>query len=339
MIPQRSVRQVQTCIAFLFLLSGVNGYTEISGSCNGVYGVHLPNEGVGDGGYRIVVSKEANSSANAGSFFANVSIQHVSLIMSSLTEIEAATGSGSFQGFLLKSFDKVTGEPLGAFMDPLPKGCTFYAGCTSPNSAISHVVDGDQSGPNIYYGDGTVVFRFSWPSNAEVAFQLFVVETLTRWFEVRELSQGAAASVDGLPMDCRPQISPAAVAIGFAPVWILLAGALLYSPQHLHSARRTLSAALNTPLAGLCKPGRPVRSVAAAAGVALRAVTFDAWGALAFADMGDRLAYLVFFSSQAASLYLSTDWVRHPPAPRAGPRPPSLPSHHCPSLARACARR
>jgi hypothetical protein len=110
-------------------------------------------------------------------------------------------------------------------------------------------------------------------------------------------------------MDCRPQNPPTAVAIGVAPVWILLGGAILYSPQHLNSARRTLSAALNTPLVGLgkvggdCWPGRPVRSVAAAAGAALRAVTFDAWGALAFADMADRLAYLVFFSSQAASLH------------------------------------
>ena len=256
MIPQFCfLHQVQMCITFLFLLSGVHGYAEISGSCNGVYGVHLPNEGGDDGGYRVVVSKEASPSTITGLFFANVSIQHVSLIDTlSRNEIEV-TGSGSFQGFLLKSFDKVTGEPLGTFMDPLPKRCTFYAGCSSPRSAISHIVDGEQSEPNIYYGDGTVAFRFSWPPNAEVGFQLFVVETLTRWFEVREPSQGGAAGVGGLPMDCRPPLSPAAVAIGFAPVWILLGGALLYSPQHLHSARRTLSAALNTPL-GLGKPGR-----------------------------------------------------------------------------------
>ncbi len=130
MFPRfRYLRHVWLGILLLSLSSGAHGYAEISGSCNGVYGVHLPNEGGGDGGYKVVVSKETRPNANTGQIFANVTIQHVSLIdTSSHAEIEIARGSGSFRGFLLKSFDQGTGEPLGTFMHPLPKGSTLYEG-------------------------------------------------------------------------------------------------------------------------------------------------------------------------------------------------------------------
>ena len=124
------------------------GYSDISGSCNGVYGVHLPNsEGGGDGGYRLIVgpitvdvkgNRTAAVSIQHTRFISNVS--NVSVHSVSVQDWQATTGPGFYRGFLLKAFDPYTGLPLGAFNAPLPPNTALYYGCSRAQSAVSHAM-------------------------------------------------------------------------------------------------------------------------------------------------------------------------------------------------------
>ena len=133
-----NISVVKAMCIVICCLQGAMGYSAMSGSCNGVWGVHLPNsDGGGDGGYILMMGPTSVDSK--GNRTASVTITHISF-MSNATQqqLQSAKGSGYFRGFLLKAFDPYTGLLVGTFNGPLPVNTMYYDGCSSAQSAISH---------------------------------------------------------------------------------------------------------------------------------------------------------------------------------------------------------
>jgi hypothetical protein len=148
---------ISACFFFVCCLSPVMGYAAISGSCNGVWGVHLPNsDGGGNGGYKLVMGPISVDSK--GNHTASVSITHVSFTSNSTQEVQAAKGTGYYRGFLLKAFDPYTGLLVGTFNGPLPANTMHYDGCSRRQSAISHDMPDDSD--DVVTTDNQFTFRF-----------------------------------------------------------------------------------------------------------------------------------------------------------------------------------
>ena len=159
-------------------------YPSMAGSCNGVFGKHLPNTVSGDGGYRIGVNLGAKLAD--GSQSAAVSVYHTIYTLNTSTQpSQPAKGSGYYKGLLLRSFDPNSGSLMGSFLSPLPANTMLYEGCSSPSSAISH----DLANSGLVTTEPTLNFNFSWPARRDVAFQLFVVESTKIFYQLEHTVQ------------------------------------------------------------------------------------------------------------------------------------------------------
>ena len=177
---QRNTMRLAYCwTAFALLNLQISAFPQMAGSCNGVFGKHLPNSVSGDGGYRIGIS--VGSILADGTQSANVSIYHTGFTLNtSTTPSQPANGNGYYYGFLIRSFDPNTGSLQGTFQTSLPDNTMLYQGCSFPSSAVSHNM------PNTAYvtTNPTLDFQFSWPANTDIAFQAFVVETTNVFYQV-----------------------------------------------------------------------------------------------------------------------------------------------------------
>ena len=147
-----------TTLIFVWACSAgkVRTFSTMAGSCNGVWGVHLPNSGGGDGGYRLVMGE--TSVDTDGNRTTSVTIEHITFMANTTQqELLSAKGSGYYQGMLLKAFDPYTGVLVGTFNGPLPPNTMYYQGCSSAQSAISHTMDGSQS---VVTTGHSLTFRF-----------------------------------------------------------------------------------------------------------------------------------------------------------------------------------
>ena len=236
---------------FTMLKLQISAYPQMAGSCNGVFGKHLPNSVSGDGGYRIGIT--IGSILADGTQSANVSIYHTGFTLNtSTTPSQPAKGDGYYYGLLLRSFDPNTGSLKGTFQTPLPVNTMLYQGCSSPSSAVSH----NLANTAFVTTNPTLVFQFSWPANTDIAFQAFIVETTSVFYQVehtvvhqaRRSPSSACLAISSAPphthitasvqagggyaqgdapkvnagIDCRPRWSAAPIIIGFCPVIILV---------------------------------------------------------------------------------------------------------------------
>ena len=136
---------VAICVLFCSLEIAM-GYSAMAGSCNGVWGVHLPNNGGGDGGYRLTMGTTFVDSK--GNRTTSVSVQHISFMNNvSQQDLQSAKGTGYYRGLLLKAFDPYTGLLVGTFNGPLPPNTMYYQGCSSAQSAISHTMADGSTAP------------------------------------------------------------------------------------------------------------------------------------------------------------------------------------------------
>ena len=177
---QRNTMRLAYCwTAFALLNLQFSAFPQMAGSCNGVFGKHLPNSVSGDGGYRIGIT--VGSILADGTQSANVSIYHTGFTLNtSTTPSQPANGNGYYYGFLIRSFDPNTGSLQGTFQTSLPDNTMLYQGCSFPSSAVSHNM------PNTAYvtTNPTLEFQFSWPANTDIAFQAFIVETTNVFYQV-----------------------------------------------------------------------------------------------------------------------------------------------------------
>jgi hypothetical protein len=330
-------------LCFLTCWKCAISYPNMAGSCNGLYGVHIPNKGGGDGGYRISI--EDSHIGSDGNRIASIAIQHVRFLSDFNPHITNYTmGMGAFTGFLMKSYDPESGVPFGSFLAPLPPKTMHYSGCPSPASAISHSFSSEHlnSGENIFALQSGFSLQFSWPATKPVAFQLFVVESTHTWFEV--YSSSIAETIPPVPpLGCLPELSTAFVLVGFLPLAVLVLAGLLLG---LESTSAALSRLSHIFILGPKYAGGDGGDAHGGGRVArLRRwlwrmaddVTFGAWETIAGATVVEFLAHALFFSTQGAALISAITWVRPPSplpphAPPLFPPSPASPAWPCPIL-------
>jgi hypothetical protein len=302
-------------IVWASILQESNCFAEISGSCNGLFGIHIPNQVFGDGGYRIVLENPAvGSDANR---IVTVAIRHVFFFDNfNPADLNKTLGTGIYSGFLIKSYDPVNGMPLGLFQQPLPPHTALYDGCPVPETAVTHILSKAQ----LEEGEGgfsaksqlAVRLKFSWPASSAIAFQLFVVEGPNRWFEVRGLSvSGEIASIVPRepPLGCLPQASVGSVLVGFTPVMLVVLVGLLLMLESTAAIINQLNHVfvLGPKYEGLC-PSESKLSP----GYWLHLLTFGAWETIAAATVVEAIAHVAFFSTQVGALFLAAASVPCP---------------------------
>ena len=207
----KSVQHLMRIVVVGVIIQESYGYSVTAGNCNGLYGVHIPNsDGGGDGGYTIKLTNSSASDTVTGKLYTGTV---------AVTFQQPGKGSGTFRGFLIKSFDPYTGQALGNFIaSSLPANTMLYEGCNPSSSAVSHSM-------NVPIQD--LKLPFTWPAGQDIAFQLFIVELENKWFEVRTMFHSSFAlsvSVRDPVTYCPPEVSPAAAIIAFIPVILLIVG-------------------------------------------------------------------------------------------------------------------
>jgi hypothetical protein len=290
------------------------GYSEMSGSCNGLFGIHLPSSVSGDGGYKIGI--QDSHIGSDGYRKATIAIEHVRFMNGvSETVLNSTVGTGGFRGFLLKAYDPYTGNPLGSFLKPLPAHTMFYNGCPSPQSSISHHFTPEEveAQENFFVLQTGFVILFTWPATQTVAFQLFVVEGLTTWFEVL-----VADHTDMIPppppLSCLPEVSTAFVLVGFLPLAVLTIAGLLLG---LESTSALLSRLNHVFVLGPKYSGWTDAGAGRSLSYWADVLTFGAWETVAGATVVEAVAHTLFWSTQAAALICAIEWVCSRPRPRA----------------------
>jgi hypothetical protein len=271
-----------------------------------LYGIHLPNEGGGDGGYRIFVD---HSSVNAdGNRVAKISIQHILFINDTDASLRnSSLGTGVFAGFLLKSYDPVSGSPLGSFRSPLPTNTMFYPGCPVPECAISHSFNEEQIEADEHefsLEEEEFSLTFAWPATKRVAFQFFVVEGETVWFEVRSMDVYGTIPPEP-PFGCLPQVSVNYLVVGLLPIGVMLFVGLMLSLE----STSTVISQLNHIFVLGPKFSRGAGSSRLSARYWMTFLTFGAWDVIVAASVVEAIAYALFFSTQAVALVLASAWV------------------------------
>uniref|UniRef100_A0A7S4NWH9 FAD-binding FR-type domain-containing protein n=1 Tax=Guillardia theta TaxID=55529 RepID=A0A7S4NWH9_GUITH len=285
------LRSCASLCACLLLLEVVTAYPEISGSCYGmITDSHHPNNAKTlDGGFKIVLSPITSNGTYKS---ATLSIN--------------STGYGNFKGFLFKSYDLLNGGGLGEFSS-LPPYTAVLDSCPG-KAAVTHYSE------EAYFNkDKPLRFTIQWPSNKELGFQAFLVESTNTWYELRSSTNG-----DYLPDDITkpPREGPFTVRLNqskwvvgplvfYGPILLIVIGAIL---SHLTNGpgkfggfmhRKLFSKELGLPewyhSESLTSPGFWVRLA-----------TMDV--AQSFIEMtwGEMLTYLLLMASQIASLIV---WI------------------------------
>ncbi|EKX41936.1 hypothetical protein GUITHDRAFT_141673 [Guillardia theta CCMP2712] len=213
------LRSCASLCACLLLLEVVTAYPEISGSCYGmITDSHHPNNAKTlDGGFKIVLSPITSNGTYKS---ATLSINVVHAIQS--------TGYGNFKGFLFKSYDLLNGGGLGEFSS-LPPYTAVLDSCPG-KAAVTHYSE------EAYFNkDKPLRFTIQWPSNKELGFQAFLVESTNTWYELRSSTNG-----DYLPDDITkpPREGPFTVRLNqskwvvgplvfYGPILLIVIGAIL----------------------------------------------------------------------------------------------------------------
>mmetsp|Transcript_33729 Transcript_33729/g.82917 ORF Transcript_33729/g.82917 Transcript_33729/m.82917 type:complete len:772 (-) Transcript_33729:2926-5241(-) len=254
----------------LLLAAAAHAYPDISGSCLGPQGEHVPNEVAprDPGSFSVEIRDQAETASG----------QQAVIVVA-----DARVGS-LLTGFLVKALDAATGAPMGVFDEgALPPGSSIFEGCTGLTS-VTHDREADYSLP--------LSFGITWPKGKELAVQAFLVVEEKEWYEVWGSTLQSAAYPQP---DCpRARLSAAAVVIGLCPLFVIAMAGILLKSRGMDRWRNLLEqtvpfgkdvAPRNSKLIGL--------------------LTFDILSTIREATLGELLAFLLFALSQIIVLILS----------------------------------
>jgi len=173
---------------------------------------HRPNRAKSiDGGFKIVLSSPVNNGT------------HKTAVLSI-----NSTGYGNFKGFLFKSYDLMNGGGLGDFSS-LPPYTAILDSCPG-KAAVTHY-----SREAYFNRDKPLKFTVTWPSDKELGFQAFLVESTHTWYELRSSTNGDFLPDDiTLPSREGPftvRLNESKWVVGplvfYAPILLLVLGAML----------------------------------------------------------------------------------------------------------------
>jgi len=104
--------------------------------------------------------------------------------------------SAYMTGFLLKSFDLTTGAYIGKFSN-LPPNTELFTGCPVAEAAVHHT-----EGLYLSASDDILTLEVQWPSDRELGFAFFPVQSLYVWHEVYGSTTGLKPrrSLHNLPL-------------------------------------------------------------------------------------------------------------------------------------------